>query len=106
MRIRNLSDGRNIPGIGFGTTPQENLTLLRRLGELRALGRPILLGVSRKSTIGHVLGGLPPEDRVEGTAAAVALGIAQGADIARVHDVRAMVRVARMSDAVIRGYTA
>src|ERR1700719_1133659 len=63
------------PGIGFGTTPQENLTLLQRLGELRALGRPILLGVSRKSTIGLVLGGLPPEQRVEGTAAAVALGI-------------------------------
>lgn len=92
------------PGIGFGTTPQENLTLLRRLGELRALGRPILLGVSRKSTIGLVLGGLPPEERVEGTAAAVALGIAQGADIVRVHDVREMMRVVKMSDAIARGY--
>jgi len=92
------------PGIGFGTTPQENLTLLRRLGELRALGRPILLGVSRKSTIGLVLGGLPPEERVEGTAAAVALGIAQGADIVRVHDVREMMRVVKMSDAITRGY--
>ncbi len=91
------------PGIGFGTTPQENLTLLRRLGELRALGRPILLGTSRKSTIGHVLGGLPPEERVEGTAATVALGIAQGADIVRVHDVRQMMRVVRMSDAIVRG---
>ncbi len=94
------------PGIGFGTTPQENLTLLRRLGELRALGRPILLGVSRKSTIGLVLGGLSPEQRVEGTAAAVALGIAQGADIVRVHDVREMMRVVKMSDAITRGYPA
>ena len=94
------------PGIGFGTTPQENLTLLRRLGELRALGRPILLGVSRKSTIGLVLGGLSPEQRVEGTAAAVALGIAQGADIVRVHDVREMMRVVKMSDAIVRGYSA
>ncbi|GAC1568208.1 MAG: dihydropteroate synthase [Ktedonobacteraceae bacterium] len=91
------------PGIGFGTTPQENLTLLRRLGELRALGRPILLGVSRKSTIGLVLGGLPPEERVEGTAAAVALGIEQGVDIVRVHDVREMMRVVKMSDAIVRG---
>lgn len=91
------------PGIGFGTTPEECLILLRRLGELRVLGRPILLGTSRKSHIGHVLGGLPPEDRLEGTAATVALGIAQGADIVRVHDVREMVRVVKMSDAIIRG---
>jgi len=92
------------PGIGFGTTPQENLTLLRRLRELRALGRPILLGTSRKSTIGLVLGGVPPDERVEGTAATVALGIAQGADIVRVHDVRVMTRVVKMADAVVRGY--
>ncbi len=91
------------PGIGFGTTPEENLTLLRRLGELRALGRPILLGTSRKSTIGLVLGGLPASERLEGTAATVALGIAQGADIVRVHDVREMMRVVKMSDAVVRG---
>lgn len=91
------------PGIGFGTTPQENLTLLRRLSELRALNRPILLGTSRKSTIGLVLGGLPVSERLEGTAASVALGIAQGADIVRVHDVRAMVRVVKMSDAIVRG---
>lgn len=91
------------PGIGFGTTPQENLTLLQRLGELRALGRPILLGTSRKSTIGLVLGGLPASERVEGTAATIALGIAQGADIVRVHDVHEMVRVVKMSDAIIRG---
>lgn len=91
------------PGIGFGTTPEENLTLLRRLGELRVLGRPILLGTSRKSTIGHVLGGLPASERLEGTAATVALGVAQGADIVRVHDVREMMRVVKMSDAVVRG---
>lgn len=91
------------PGIGFGTTPEENLTLLRRLGELRALGRPILLGTSRKSTIGLVLGGLPASERLEGTAATIALGIAQGADIVRVHDVREMMRVVKMSDAVVRG---
>jgi dihydropteroate synthase len=91
------------PGIGFGTTPAENLALLHRLGELRALGRPILLGTSRKSTIGLVLGGLPASERLEGTAATVALGIAQGADIVRVHDVREMVRVVKMSDAVVRG---
>jgi dihydropteroate synthase len=92
------------PGIGFGTTPQENLTLLRRLAELRALGRPILLGTSRKSTIGLILGGVPPDERVEGTAATVALGIAQGADIMRVHDVHAMMRVVKMADAIVRGY--
>jgi len=90
------------PGIGFGTTPDENLTLLHRLGELRALGRPLLLGTSRKSTIGLVLGNLPPSERVEGTAATVALGIAQGADIVRVHDVHEMMRVVKMSDAVVR----
>jgi dihydropteroate synthase len=91
------------PGIGFGTTPEENITLLQRLGELRVLGRPILLGTSRKSTIGLVLGGLPMQERLEGTAATIALGIAQGADIVRVHDVRAMARVAKMSDALVRG---
>ena len=93
------------PGIGFGTTPQENLTLLRRLGELRALGRPILLGTSRKSTIGLVLGGLPAHERIEGTAATVALGIAQGTDIVRVHDIHEMMRVVKMSDAIVRGTT-
>lgn len=90
------------PGIGFGTTPVENLTLLRRLGELRALGRPILLGTSRKSTIGLVLGGLPADERLEGTAATVALGIAQGADIVRVHDVHEMMRVVKVADAIVR----
>ncbi|MBA3450960.1 MAG: dihydropteroate synthase [Chloroflexia bacterium] len=90
------------PGFGFGKDWQQNLELLRRLGELRALGCPLLVGTSRKSTIGRVLG-LPEDDRLEGTAATVALAIAGGADIVRVHDVRAMARVARMTDAVVRG---
>ena len=90
------------PGIGFGKTAEQNLEVLRRLDELTVLGLPILLGTSRKSTIGKVLG-LPPEDRIEGTAATVALGIARGADIVRVHDVAPMARVARMADAVVRG---
>ncbi len=89
------------PGFGFGKDWRQNLELLRRLGDLRVLGRPILAGTSRKRTIGRVLG-LPEDDRVEGTAATVALAIAAGADVVRVHDVRAMVRVARMSDAVVR----
>ena len=91
------------PGFGFGWRPQQNLEMLRRLGELRDLGRPLLTGTSRKSTIGRVLN-LPVEERLEGTAATVALAIARGADIVRVHDVRAMVRVARMSDAIVRGW--
>lgn len=90
------------PGFGFGKDWRQNLELLRRLGELRVLGRPLLVGTSRKSTIGRVLG-LPEDDRWEGTAATVALAIAGGADIVRVHDVRAMARVARMTDAVVRG---
>ena len=77
--------------------------MLARLGEVRALGRPLLVGTSRKSHIGLVLG-TPVEDRLEGTAATVALAIAQGADIVRVHDVRQMARVARMADAVVRGW--
>src|SRR5579875_245447 len=91
------------PGIGFGIGPDENLTILRRLHELQVLERPILLGASRKSTIGLVLGGLPAAERLEGTAATVALGIAHGADIVRVHDVREMARVVKMSDAIVRG---
>jgi len=89
------------PGFGFGKTWRENLELLRRLGELRVLGRPVLAGTSRKSTIGRVLG-VPENDRIEGTAATVSLAIAGCADIVRVHDVREMVRVARISDAVMR----
>jgi dihydropteroate synthase len=91
------------PGFGFGKTPEHNLLVLRELAALRALGQPILLGTSRKSTLGFVLGGVPPEDRLEATLATTALGIAAGADIVRVHDVRANVRAARISDAVIRG---
>jgi dihydropteroate synthase len=91
------------PGFGFGLAGAENLEVIRRLGELRALGRPLLVGTSRKAHIGLVLG-TPVEDRVEGTAATVALCIAGGADIVRVHDVRQMVRVARMADAVVRGW--
>lgn len=92
------------PGIGFGKSVSDNLALLRRLPEIVALGYPVLIGTSRKSMIGTVLGNLPPEDRVEGTAATVALSIAYGATIVRVHDVRAMARVARMTDAIIRGW--
>jgi len=89
------------PGVGFGKTLEQNLELVRRLDELKVLGRPILLGTSRKSMIGLVLE-LPPEQRLEGTAASVAIGISKGADIIRVHDVKEMVRVCRMSDAIIR----
>lgn len=90
------------PGFGFGKDWRENLLLLRRLAELRVLGRPILVGTSRKSMIGRVLG-LPAGERLEGTAATVALAIANGADIVRVHDVLPMARVARMTDAIVRG---
>ncbi len=90
------------PGFGFGWTVQQNLEMLRRLDELRVLGRPILVGTSRKSTIGAVLGDLPVDERLEGTAATVALVIARGADIVRVHDVREMARVVRVADAVAR----
>ena len=91
------------PGFNFGWTEEQALEMLRRLSELRALGRPILVGTSRKSTIGTVLG-LPVEERLEGTAATVALAIANGVDIVRVHDVKEMARVARMADAVVRGW--
>jgi len=89
------------PGIGFGKTVEQNLELINRLGDIRALGFPVLLGPSRKSFIGYTLN-LPPGQRVEGTAAAVAVGITRGADIIRVHDVEAMVRVERMTDALVR----
>ncbi len=105
-RERALPDERVIvdPGFNFGWTEEQALEMLRRLGELRTLGRPLLVGTSRKSTIGVVLG-LPVEERLEGTAATVALAIANGADIVRVHDVKEMARVARMADAVVRGWT-
>jgi len=103
------------PGIGFGKTQEQNLEVLQRLDELQALGRPILLGSSRKSFIGWVLdltpeqrlnevASVPPGDqRLEGTAATIAIGIAKGADIVRVHDVKEMARVCKMSDALVRG---
>ena len=91
------------PGIGFGKTPDHNLEILNHLDELKALGFPLLVGTSRKSTIGYVLD-LPVEERLEGTAATVALSIARGADIVRVHDVKQMARVCRMTDAIIRGW--
>ena len=90
------------PGIGFGKTPAQNIELLRNLAAFGRLGLPLLLGTSRKSFIGIALGGLPPAERDEGTAATTALGIAAGADIVRVHNVRLNARVARMADAVIR----
>jgi dihydropteroate synthase len=90
------------PGIGFGKTAEHNVTLLRDLAALRVLGRPILLGTSRKSTLGRILN-LPPDQRVEATVATTALGIAAGVDIVRVHDVRENVRAARVVDAIIRG---
>jgi dihydropteroate synthase len=89
------------PGFGFGKTPDHNLELLRELESLRVLGRPILLGTSRKSTLGRVLD-LGPDERLEATLATTALGIAAGADIVRVHDVRDNVRAARIADAIIR----
>ncbi|HEY4690477.1 MAG TPA: dihydropteroate synthase [Anaerolineae bacterium] len=89
------------PGIGFGKTIEQNLELLDRTDDLKALGRPILVGPSRKSFIGYTLN-VPPDQRVEGTAAAVAIAIARGADIVRVHDVAMIARVARMTDAIVR----
>jgi dihydropteroate synthase len=90
------------PGIGFGKTAEQNLEILRNLAKMRSLERPILLGTSRKSTLGKVLD-LPTDQRVEATLATTALGIAAGADIVRVHDVLENLRAARMADAVIRG---
>ena len=89
------------PGIGFGKTVSQNLELLNRMDEIKALGYPLLVGPSRKSFIGYTLD-LPPEERVEGTAAAVAISIDRGADIVRVHDVAVMARVAKMTDAIVR----
>ena len=90
------------PGIGFGKTAGQNLELLAGLGALTGLGRPVLLGTSRKSTLGKVLD-LPADQRLEATLATTALGIAAGVDVVRVHDVEANVRAARMSDAIVRG---
>jgi dihydropteroate synthase len=89
------------PGIGFGKTRDHNLELINRLDEIRSLGYPVLLGPSRKSFIGFTLA-LPADQRVEGTAATISIGIARGADIVRVHDVKEMARVAKMTDAIVR----
>jgi dihydropteroate synthase len=92
------------PGFGFGWSVSHNLEILRRLPELQSLGRPLLVGTSRKSTIGAVLG-VPVEERLFGTAASVAIAIANGADIVRVHDVKEMLPVARFADSVVRGWS-
>ncbi len=102
--ISGVSRGNIIidPGIGFGKTQQQNLEIIRRLEEVEVLSRPVLIGTSRKSVIGRVLN-LPADQRLEGTAATVAIAIAKGADIVRVHDVKEAARVCKMSDAIIRG---
>jgi dihydropteroate synthase len=89
------------PGLGFGKTVSQNLQLLNEIDRFREMGYPILVGPSRKSFIGYTLD-LPPEERMEGTAAAVAIAIDRGADLIRVHDVKEMVRVARMTDKIVR----
>ena len=88
------------PGIGFGKTAEHNLEIIRKLGDFKSLGLPILIGTSRKAFIGKALGGVPPTERIFGTAATVAVGIMNGANIIRVHDVKEMSQVARMTDAV------
>ncbi len=108
MRIadaRGVSSDRIVvdPGFGFAKTAAQNLELMRRLRELRGLGRPVLLGPSRKSTIGAILGGLPPTERVEGTIALLALAVEAGVSMVRVHDVAAAGRAVRVADAVVRG---
>ena len=102
-RQAGIEDKRIIldPGIGFGKKVEHNLELINRLDEIRALGFPVLLGPSRKSFIGYILD-LPADQRIEGTAATIAIGIARGADIVRVHDVEYMARVAKMTDALVR----
>lgn len=92
------------PGLGFGKTAAHNLELLRRLSEFKSLDYPLVVGASRKRFLGKILGTDDPNDRLEGTAATVALSIAGGADIVRVHDVRQMARVAKVSDAIVRGW--
>lgn len=90
------------PGLGFGKTTEQNLHVMSRLGEIKSLGYPVLLGASRKSMIGKILD-VPPKDRDEGTVATTVLGIVQGMDIVRVHNVLANVRAARVTDAIVRG---
>jgi dihydropteroate synthase len=90
------------PGLGFGKTPEQNLLVMGRLGEIKALGYPVLLGASRKSMIGKILD-IPPKERDDGTVATTVLGIVQGMDIVRVHNVLANARAAKVADAIIRG---
>jgi dihydropteroate synthase len=92
------------PGIGFGKTPDHSIEILHRLAELKEAlgGQPLLVGTSRKRVIGELLGGAPPDERLEGTAASVALAIAAGADIVRVHDVAAIMKTVRVSDGIVR----
>lgn len=101
---RGVPAGRLIvdPGIGFGKTQPQNILLLRRLHEFKKLGYPLLVGTSRKSVLGHILD-LPADERLEATAATVALAVERGADIVRVHDVRQMWRVCKVADAIVRG---
>jgi dihydropteroate synthase len=91
------------PGLGFGKADPHNLELLRRLWEFKVLGKPIVSGPSRKSMIGRLLGGLPVEQRIEGTAAAVTASVLKGADLVRVHDVQSMSRVVKIADAIRYG---
>ena len=98
-----VGDRAGMVGFGFGKAAEHNLAAMRELPALRRLGRPVLLGTSRKSTLGRVLGGLPVEERLEATLATTALAIAGGVDIVRVHDVRANVRAALVADAICRG---
>jgi dihydropteroate synthase len=88
------------PGFGFGKTPRHNLELTRRLWEFKVLDLPLLFGPSRKTTLGVLTGGLPPNERLESTAAAVTAGVLAGADFVRVHDVQSMVRVVKIADAI------
>lgn len=88
------------PGFGFGKTPRHNIEIIRRLWEFKVLGKPIVMGPSRKATLGFLLGGLPPGERVEATGAAAAASILKGADFIRVHDVQSMARVVKITDAI------
>lgn len=103
-RSAGIADDKIIidPGIGFGKTAEHNLELIKRLNEFTGFEKPILLGPSRKSFIGRILGDLPVSERLEGTTAAVAIGIFNGANIIRVHDVKAMVRAAKVADSIKR----
>jgi dihydropteroate synthase len=92
------------PGIGFGKTPAHSIEMLHRLAEFKAAlgGLPLLVGTSRKRVIGELLGGAPSDERLEGTAASVALAIVAGADIVRVHDVAAIMKTVRVADGIVR----